>query len=167
MTRSRNSQPLAELFSCVAFLPFTRLRFKVLKPKPVFPEPKTLGEHIRVRRLQLALTQREAAAQIGTSEPRIVSWENGHRRPVARFVPAIIRFLGYDPFPEPLTISERLVAKRRELGWSRKKAAKAWGVAESTLQGWELGGPISQRHHRVMVADLFGLSEGQIVASRR
>jgi transcriptional regulator with XRE-family HTH domain len=149
-------------------LPFTRLHFKVLKPKMVFPEPKTLGEHIRKRRLELALTQREAAAQIGTSEHRIVNWENGHRRPIARFLPGITRFLGYDPFPvRTTTIADRLVAKRRELGWSRKRAAREWCIAESTLQGWERGGPILHRDHRAMVAKLLGIPESEIIASRR
>ena len=102
---------------------------------------------------------------MGTSEFRIVNWENGHRRPVARFLPAIIQFLGYDPFPEPITLSDRLMAKRRELGWSRKKAAKQWGVFESTLQKWERGEPIFLRSHRVMVARLLGLSKAEIMAT--
>lgn len=46
-------------------------------------------------------------------------------------LPAITRFLGYDPFPVAATVPERLVAKRRELGWSRKRAAKAWGIRKA------------------------------------
>src|SRR5471030_2920208 len=136
MPRSSAHGSKSNPWSCVAFLPFTRVRFKVLKPRRVFPHPKTLGEHIRKRRLELALTQKAAAAQMGTSESPVRNWENGHSQPVAQFLPAIMRFLGYDPFPEPTTLSDSLIAKRRHLGWSRKKAAKKWGVVEATLQKW-------------------------------
>ncbi len=38
-----------------------------------------------------------------------------------------------------MQISERLKNKRTELGLTRAKAAKAWGVSEGTLQNWEQG----------------------------
>ena len=73
-------------------------------------------------------------------------------------------FLGYDPFPEPKTVPDRLGAKRRELGYSRKKAAKEWGVVEATLQKWERGESIYLRSHRRMVASLLGFSEEELLA---
>jgi DNA-binding transcriptional regulator YiaG len=56
-----------------------------------------------------------------------------------RSFPAIFGFLGYDPFPAPTTVSEKIAAKRRELGWSIKEAAKRIGVDEGTFSRWENG----------------------------
>ena len=39
-------------------------------------------------------------------------WERGETEPALAFLPAILRFLGYDPRPEPTTLAERLVAVR-------------------------------------------------------
>ena len=52
---------------------------------------------------------------------------------------AIIEFLGYDPFPEPRTAGERLAAKRRRLGLSRKRLAKKLSMDEMTLARIENG----------------------------
>jgi len=52
---------------------------------------------------------------------------------------AIIRSLGYDPFPEPKSIAERLLAKRRAMGWSIKEAARQLGVGEGTWEARERG----------------------------
>jgi DNA-binding transcriptional regulator YiaG len=55
-----------------------------------------------------------------------------------------------------MTIAERLVAKRRGLGLSKKRAAKRWGVAEATLRKWERGEPIHLPSHQRFVARLLG-----------
>jgi len=39
--------------------------------------PKTIGEHIRKRRMDLGLMQREVAKIIGVTESTIWNWENG------------------------------------------------------------------------------------------
>ena len=53
---------------------------------------------------------------------------------MVRFVPRLIKWLGYDPFPEPTTAGEEIVAKRRRAGISRKRLAKEMGIDESTLE---------------------------------
>lgn len=59
------------------------------------------------------------ATQLGVNEWTVGNWESGQTKPVLRFIPAIIRFLGYDPEPpSPTMIAEHLKAKRRDLGWS-------------------------------------------------
>jgi DNA-binding XRE family transcriptional regulator len=69
----------------------------------------------------------------------ISGWE-GNATPLAiRFIPAIIRFLGYDPLPPASAFPERLAAARRVLGLSQQKMAERLGVDETTLQGWEAG----------------------------
>jgi len=57
----------------VAFLLWLPITFKSRKPKKTDFEPRTLGEHIRKRRMQLGLTQVQAAAQIGVSAASVLN----------------------------------------------------------------------------------------------
>lgn len=66
-------------------------------PKGYILNPKTVGEHIKKRRLDLGLLQIEVAKIIGVSEATIWNWEHG-REPELRHIPNIIDFLGYTPF---------------------------------------------------------------------
>src|SRR5437667_9909875 len=104
--------------SRVAFLPLIRIRIKCLKPKDTDFEPRTLGEHVRKRRLQLGLTQKRAAKELGVNPWTVLNWETGRFEPPIRWLPAILRFLGYNPFPPPTTVGERLLHVRRQRGWS-------------------------------------------------
>lgn len=56
-------------------------------------------------------------------------------------MPAIFRFLGYDPYPaEPSQpLSARLKACRRQLGLSQERLAGLLKVDESTIAHWEQG----------------------------
>jgi DNA-binding XRE family transcriptional regulator len=60
--------------------------------------PKTLGEHIRRKRVKSNLIQKEVANTIGVSEDSITYWENNRAAPQIQFYPKIIDFLGYIPF---------------------------------------------------------------------
>lgn len=66
-------------------------------PKGYVYSPKTIGEHIRKRRLDLGLLQIEVAKIIGVTESTIWNWEHG-TEPEIRYMPKIIEFLGYVPF---------------------------------------------------------------------
>lgn len=83
----------------VAFLPFGRVTLKSLIPKDTDFEPKTLGEHIRKRSLVLGITQKQAAKLLGINEHTIIHWEIRQTKPEMQFIPALIRFLGYNPEP--------------------------------------------------------------------
>lgn len=103
------------------------------------------------------------ATQLGVNEWTVGNWETGQTNPVLRFVPAIIRFLGYDPEPpQQKTIAEHLKAKRRELGWSQKDAARHLGVDPSTWSSWERGGTIMALAHRKCVATFIDMPESEI-----
>jgi DNA-binding XRE family transcriptional regulator len=52
-------------------------------------------------------------------------------------VPAIIRFLGYDPRPTPTTFGQRLVHLRGTYGLSQRMLARRLGVDILTLRRWE------------------------------
>lgn len=124
---------------CVAFLPFGRLTLNALKPLP-FPEaPKTLGEHLRRRRGELALQQKEVARQMRVSPFTLLGWEKDRTEPPVCLYPRIIEFLGYDPSPAPRSFGDRIEAARRQLGLSQEAAAKILGIDEGTLRRYEHG----------------------------
>ena len=102
-------------------------------------QPQTVGDHIRRRRLGMKLLQREAAEQLGVDKASVFNWESNKGTPEIRFMPAIIRFLGYNPLPEAKTLAEQLVRHRTTLGLSRNEAALQLGVDAGTLARWEHG----------------------------
>jgi transcriptional regulator with XRE-family HTH domain len=139
-------------------LPFARVSLKSLISKPYDFEPISVGDHIRKKRLQLGLFQWEAAQQLGVHPLTVLNWEKGRTEPPVKVMPAIFRFLGYDPFPIPQTLSERLLAKRRVMGLSISDAAELAGIDPGTWGRWERGGTILYRQHCVRIAKILDLS---------
>ncbi len=88
-------------------------------------EPISLGDYVRKKRLEMGQTQKEVANQIGVVPWTILNWGKSHSEPPVAAMLAIFRLLGYDPFPPPLSIPERLLAERRVLGRMIKKAAES------------------------------------------
>jgi DNA-binding transcriptional regulator YiaG len=66
-------------------------------------------------------------------------WESNASLPAIRYVPAILSFLGYDPFPPAQTFADRLTTARKVLGLSQRRLALSLGVDPGTLQSWEAG----------------------------
>jgi hypothetical protein len=48
------------------------------------------------------------------------------------------------------------------MGWSIKEAARHIGVNEATWGAWEQGGVFLYRNHRLLVARLLRLPEGEV-----
>ena len=91
-------------------LPFCDLVLRT--PKPLGREYPTklrsIGDHLRKRRLDLGLLQREAALRIGVDKTTVFNWEAGTASPNLRAIPGLVRFLGYDPRQSPVaTVSAR------------------------------------------------------------
>lgn len=64
-------------------LPFSR-RTQLVKKPPIsgFPwHPKTLGEKILRKRLELRLTQVELAMRLGVNDQTVSRWETGEHKP--------------------------------------------------------------------------------------
>lgn len=76
-------------------LPFLRITFKSLKRKKFYSAPKSLGEHIRRKRLELGFTQRQAGKRLGVSGWTVANWEKGHTKPTVHAYQAVFVFLGY------------------------------------------------------------------------
>jgi transcriptional regulator with XRE-family HTH domain len=102
-------------------------------------EPKTVGDHIRRKRLALKMLQKQIAERIGVDTSSVFNWESNKKHPDVRFMPAIIAFLGYNPLPGATTYAQRLVRHRTSLGLSQEASARRIGVDPSTLARWERG----------------------------
>ncbi|WP_299586596.1 helix-turn-helix transcriptional regulator [Mucilaginibacter sp.] len=125
----------------LTFLPYAKI---VKKPslKPYNANPQTLGEHIKKRRIETNLLQKEVAAIIGVSEDSVTYWENGRAIPQVQHYPRLITFLGYYPFiHETKSIAGKLKQVRNCLGLSYEQCGEVFSVHASTIRAWEL------KHH--------------------
>mgnify|MGYP002068606856 CR=1 FL=1 len=76
---------------------------------------------------------------MGVSPWTLLTWETGRAAPSVRLMPRIIGYLGYDLWPRPVTLGDRIAAERRRAGVSRKRLARIVGVDEATVARWERG----------------------------
>jgi transcriptional regulator with XRE-family HTH domain len=117
----------------------------LVAPKPLPPEYprelRSLGDHVRAERLKRGLLQKEVAAVLGLTVNTVVGWEIGRAEPKVSYIPAILGFLGYDPFPEAASFGERLRAERWRRGLIQHQLARLLHVTQTTLSklenGWE------------------------------
>ena len=85
--------------------------------------------------------QKQVAEIIEVDPFTVLNWETDATNPKFRFLPTIIRFLGYNPIPvlPDALLHIRLKTCRQRLGLSQEKLAKLFKVNESTVQEWEAG----------------------------
>ncbi|MDR7435959.1 MAG: helix-turn-helix transcriptional regulator [Armatimonadota bacterium] len=104
---------------------------------PGYPaHPRSLGEHLRKRRLDLGLSQSQVAKQLGVDEMTVVNWEKGRTQPSIRYLPRILAFLGYVPFDCPPDPLGWLRYYRLIHGMSCGALARELGMDESVVTGW-------------------------------
>ncbi len=108
-------------------------------PKAAYPkELVTLGDHIRKRRLDLGLLQKDVAVTIGVDTCTITNWEKGHSQPELWYISRIIEFLGYEPDGlKPVTLGQRIKRYRYLHGISQKELAKQMAIDPGTLSRLE------------------------------
>jgi transcriptional regulator with XRE-family HTH domain len=109
------------------------LTLKALRPKDYFETPQTLGQHLKKRRRELGLLQREASDWMGILTETYANWEKDKTQPVAAQFRPVREFLGYDPTPAARTLAERVQARRRVLGVTFAEVAKYLGWDAGTL----------------------------------
>lgn len=102
----------------VPFCEGVPLTLKALKLKDYVEAPQSLGDHLKKRRRELDLLQREVAA-VPVSASGGVS--------------------GLRPEPEPQTLAERVGAKRRVLGVTVDQVAQCLGWDEGSLRRYLKG----------------------------
>jgi transcriptional regulator with XRE-family HTH domain len=115
-------------------LPNYRWSLTAHRPKPGYPKQiNSLGDHLKVRRLDLGLTQKAVAAELAVDPDSVRNWEVGRTSIDVRNYPALIAFLGYNPLPIGNTPGEAIRRERMTRGWSRKGLAAVAGVDEATV----------------------------------
>ena len=135
-------------------LPFLRFEGQTGKPMPIsYPEnPVSIGDHIRKKRMELKLLQKDVAGVCGVTEDCIRNWEKNRSIPQIQFFPSISNFLGYLPFNVDLTtLSGKLKAHRNINGLSQKQLGKIVGVDGATVCSWELE---ENKPHKAILAKL-------------
>jgi DNA-binding XRE family transcriptional regulator len=139
-------------------LPFCHLTLTAKKPLPPgYPQIlKTLGDHLKKRRLDLKLLQKEVAEIIGVDEITIYYWENNRVEPSLLYIPDVIKFLAYIPFKTTSnSLGEQIVIYRRLHGLTQKKLAQLLGVDFTTIGHWERGEHWPQRQLLDKLISLF------------
>ncbi len=104
-----------------------------------YVENDAFAAQLNSRRRELGLSLEQAAPLIGVRIHTLSLWERGLKQPFDRYYPALIRFLGQEPWPNAVTLPERLLAERRRRGLSNEPAARLIGVLERTLRRLEAG----------------------------
>ena len=84
--------------------------------------------------------QKDVAKILNVTEDTITYWENERSQPMVHCYPAIINFLGYNPFEvEVNRFGDTVKNYRIKHGLSHKKLGKKLGVDASTVGAWENG----------------------------
>jgi transcriptional regulator with XRE-family HTH domain len=129
--------------------------------KPVashYPDTlETIGDHIKTRRLDLGLYQKDLARRLGISKDTVAYLENNRNQPSLRMVPRITAFLGYNPLLEAQpneTFGEQILRVRRALGIRQKDMAREIGVDPTTLGRWERGEREPAPEYRKLLNDI-------------
>ena len=139
-------------------LPCTHLTLKTGKPRnPAYPEHlDTLGDHIRKRRLDLGLLQKDIAGMVNATTSSVTNWEKNRTSPRLYLLPKIVKFLGYDPLESnATTLGKTIKQYRMQKGLSLRKLARELGIDPGTLARWEKcesapGAKLGERLNRIL-----------------
>jgi len=120
-------------------LPLCHFEIKCRRQRPQgYPgSPRHIGEHIKKHRVDLGLLQHEVAERMGVCVLTVINWELGETEPAVHYLHLVLRFLGYDPFPEPTCFAEEVLARRRSEGFTQRALASKLRVDEGTVRFWE------------------------------
>jgi transcriptional regulator with XRE-family HTH domain len=123
-------------------LPFCSITLSAKKPlEKAYPtELLTIGHHLRKRRLDLGLRQRDVAYLLCVDTTTVTNWEKNRTTPTLRCTPRIIEFLGYNPRSgNDDTVGWRLLRYRKSRGTTQQELAGQIGIDPATLRKLEKG----------------------------
>jgi transcriptional regulator with XRE-family HTH domain len=130
-------------------LPFSRLRLTGVRPRMLprgYPhEPRTLGERIRRRRMDLGLTQRTLAERLGCWEQSVARWERDLGEPGPRRWSALEAVLGPGLLAGPEDLAGQIRTARLRLGLTQAELARRAGIDERTVLNCESGARAPRR----------------------
>lgn len=133
----------------------------VLKAKrplhPAYPKSlKTLGDHLKKKRLDLKLFQSDVAQKLGVDEASIHNWERNLTAPSIALMPRVLKFLGYIPFEIPMgSLGQKIKVYRQVLGLTQKALAKRLNIDPGTLSRWEKGKGRTTKEFLQTLSDFF------------
>jgi DNA-binding XRE family transcriptional regulator len=115
---------------------FYKVSLKTKRPQPPdYPdELKTPDDHLRRKRLDLKLLQRDVAERLGVDETTIYSWEKNPSNPSLHFTPKVIKFLGHFPLKCQESPIEKLKFYKRVNGLSCKRLGEFMGRDPNSWQ---------------------------------
>jgi transcriptional regulator with XRE-family HTH domain len=102
-------------------------------------EPITLGDHLRRRRFELGLYQKDVAIQIGVTTSTIWNWENNWSSITLSCMPKVIELLGYNPIPCPDGLMGKLAWYKQVNGLSLEQLGANMGRDPEQLADWLSG----------------------------
>ena len=101
---------------------------------------RTIGDHLRKRRLDLRMAQKEVAEKLGIRTYTIRGWEYNQYSPEIRHMPKIIEFLGYVPWNTfAKTIGEKITAYCKLHGITKQELAQQLDIHPYTVSRWMAG----------------------------
>ena len=113
--------------------------YNIQRDTSISKEPVTLGDHLRRRRLELGLYQRDVAVKIGVTASTIWNWENGWSSITLSCMPKVIEFLGYNPIPCPDGLMGKLAWYKQVNGLSLEQLGANMGRDPEQLADWLSG----------------------------
>jgi DNA-binding XRE family transcriptional regulator len=111
---------------------------------------------LRLRRRALGHAIEDAAKCLGVRRMTWTAWELGAHEPGDRWYPALIRYLGNEPWVKPEALGGFLKAERRRRGIGPEEAAKLIGIGSHTLRAIERGVNASTAQRQRIESFLFG-----------
>lgn len=114
-------------------------------------EPITLGDHLRRRRFELGLYQKDVAIQIGVTTSTIWNWENNWSSITLNCMPKVIEFLGYNPSPCPEELMVRLSWYKQVNGLTLEKLGADMSRDPEQLSDWLSGRHKPCRRNRMKI----------------
>lgn len=120
-------------------------------------EVVTLGDHLKVKRLDAGLKQDDVARMLGVAGETLLNWETGATEPAVRFYPQIASFLGYCLWTPQATLGGRLRQARTYQGLSAAALAAKLSADEATVALWEADEGVPAAHHRLNLALFLGV----------
>jgi transcriptional regulator with XRE-family HTH domain len=136
-------------------VPFSELDVSVPLPdKRAFPSQlQSVGDHLRQARLARGIQIKDVISELGISRETLRGWEGNQFEPHVSHYPAIIQFLGYNPFQfDTNTLSGKIKTYRYTCGLTQAQFGALLGTNSSVVWQWETAGrpPIRKTLKRIL-----------------
>ena len=126
--------------------PIWNIQLNIQKPIEGYPKPEdlSLGAELKRRRLELGITQKQAALRLGILPANYARFERNVHIPHIKKRKEINKFLGFNYWDDGSnSLGNRLLQYRLQNQLSAKELGKVIGVSRNTIKRLELGNKVS------------------------